>query len=36
MLVGDLASAYHAIGRGIDPAPIEAIARVKARLSESS
>jgi glucose/mannose-6-phosphate isomerase len=36
MLVGDLASAYHAIGRGIDPAPIEAIARVKARLSGSA
>ena len=36
MLVGDLASAYHALDRGIDPAPIEAIARVKARLSEGS
>jgi glucose/mannose-6-phosphate isomerase len=34
MLLGDLASAYHAIERGIDPAPIEAIARVKARLEE--
>jgi glucose/mannose-6-phosphate isomerase len=36
MLVGDLASAYHAIERGIDPAPIEAITRVKARLSGSA
>ncbi len=35
MLVGDVTSAYHAIERGIDPAPIEAIARVKARLSEA-
>ncbi len=35
MLVGDVASAYHAVDRGIDPAPIEAIARVKARLSEN-
>jgi glucose/mannose-6-phosphate isomerase len=35
MLTGDLASAYHAIERGIDPAPIEAIARIKARLAES-
>ena len=35
-LLGDLASAYHAIERGIDPAPIEAIARVKARLSGSA
>ena len=33
MLIGDVASAYHAIHRGIDPAPIEAIARVKARLA---
>ena len=32
MLIGDLASAYHALARGIDPAPIEAIARVKGRL----
>jgi glucose/mannose-6-phosphate isomerase len=36
MLIGDVASAYHAIDRGIDPAPIEAIARVKARLSGSA
>ena len=34
MLVGDVASAYQAIERGIDPAPIEAIARVKSRLAE--
>jgi glucose/mannose-6-phosphate isomerase len=34
MMLGDLASAYHALARGIDPAPIEAIARVKARLAE--
>jgi glucose/mannose-6-phosphate isomerase len=33
-MLGDLASAYHALARGIDPAPIEAIARVKARLAE--
>ena len=33
MLIGDVASAYHAIEGGIDPAPIEAIARVKARLA---
>jgi glucose/mannose-6-phosphate isomerase len=32
MLLGDTASAYHALGRGVDPAPIEAIARLKARL----
>jgi glucose/mannose-6-phosphate isomerase len=34
MMLGDCASAYHAMARGIDPAPIEAIARVKARLAE--
>ena len=34
MLTGDLASAYHGLAHGIDPAPIEAIARVKARLAE--
>lgn len=33
MLTGDAASAYHAMARGIDPAPIEAIDRVKARLA---
>ena len=31
MLLGDAASAYHAMARGIDPAPVEAISRVKAR-----
>jgi glucose/mannose-6-phosphate isomerase len=34
MMLGDCASAYHALARGIDPAPIAAIARVKARLAE--
>lgn len=33
MLLGDAASAYHAVARGVDPTPIEAIARVKARLA---
>lgn len=32
MLTGDAASAYHALARGIDPGPIDAIARLKARL----
>ena len=36
MLTGDVASAFHAIDRGVDPAPIEAIARVKSRLAEGS
>jgi glucose/mannose-6-phosphate isomerase len=36
MLVGDVASAYHGIAHGIDPGPIEAIARVKARLAEGT
>ncbi len=31
MLLGDVASTYHALARGVDPAPIEAIARIKAR-----
>ena len=35
MLLGDVASALHALRRGIDPAPIEAISRVKARLAAS-
>ncbi len=34
MLVGDVASAYHAVERGVDPAPIEAIVRLKSRLAE--
>ena len=29
--IGDLASAYLAIGRGVDPTPIEVIERLKAR-----
>jgi hypothetical protein len=33
MQVGDVASAYHAVSRGIDPAPIDAVARVKRRLA---
>lgn len=36
MLVGDVAAAYHGMEHGIDPAPIDAIARVKSRLSEGS
>ncbi|HZA60108.1 MAG TPA: bifunctional phosphoglucose/phosphomannose isomerase [Actinomycetota bacterium] len=31
-LIGDVASAYHALMRGIDPTPIEAIDRIKDRL----
>jgi glucose/mannose-6-phosphate isomerase len=34
MVIGDVASAYHAIARGIDPGPIDALTRVKQRLSE--
>jgi glucose/mannose-6-phosphate isomerase len=34
MMFGDFVSAYHALARGIDPAPIEAIVRVKARLAD--
>lgn len=34
MMIGDCVSAYHALVRGIDPAPIQAIARVKARLAD--
>ena len=33
-MIGDVASAYHAVARGIVPAPIDAIARVKRRLQE--
>jgi glucose/mannose-6-phosphate isomerase len=36
MLLGDVTSTYHALSRGIDPAPIEAIDRVKARLAEGA
>jgi hypothetical protein len=31
-MIGDVASAYHAVAAGIDPGPIDAIARVKQRL----
>jgi glucose/mannose-6-phosphate isomerase len=31
-LIGDLASAYHALGRGIDPAAMDALVRIKERL----
>lgn len=33
MLLGDAASTYHALSRGVDPTPIDAILRVKAHLS---
>jgi glucose/mannose-6-phosphate isomerase len=32
-MLGDLASAYHALGRGIDPAAMDALVRIKERLS---
>jgi glucose/mannose-6-phosphate isomerase len=32
-LVGDLASAYHALARGIDPAAMDSLVRIKERLS---
>jgi glucose/mannose-6-phosphate isomerase len=35
VLHGDLVSAYHAISRGVDPTPIEAIARLKRSLAEA-
>jgi glucose/mannose-6-phosphate isomerase len=31
--MGDLASTYHAIGRGVDPTPMDAIMRLKAYLA---
>jgi glucose/mannose-6-phosphate isomerase len=34
-LLGDLASAYHALARGIDPAAMDSLTRVKARLAEA-
>jgi glucose/mannose-6-phosphate isomerase len=34
-LVGDLASAYHALARGIDPAAMDRLDRVKRRLAEA-
>ena len=33
MLIGDAASVYHALEHGIDPTPIEAIDRIKARMA---
>jgi glucose/mannose-6-phosphate isomerase len=33
MLIGDVASIYHALEHGIDPTPIEAIDRIKARMA---
>ncbi len=33
VLLGDLVSAYLAVLRGVDPTPVEAIARVKAQLA---
>jgi glucose/mannose-6-phosphate isomerase len=35
VLLGDLASTYVAIARGVDPSPIEAIARLKRSLAEA-
>ncbi|HEX6209031.1 MAG TPA: SIS domain-containing protein [Actinomycetota bacterium] len=34
ILLGDVASVYHALARGVDPGPIEAIDRLKRRLAE--
>jgi glucose/mannose-6-phosphate isomerase len=34
-LLGDLASAYHALARGIDPAAMDSLTRVKSRLAEA-
>lgn len=36
VVLGDLASAYAGIARGIDPTPVEVIARLKAALAEGS
>jgi glucose/mannose-6-phosphate isomerase len=35
ILHGDLVSSYHAIARGVDPTPIDAIARLKRALAEA-
>ena len=35
VLLGDLVSIYLATLRGVDPAPVDAISRLKAALSES-
>jgi glucose/mannose-6-phosphate isomerase len=32
-LLGDLASSYHALGRGVDPTAMESLTRIKARLA---
>lgn len=34
MMLGDVASTYHALARGLDPAPIESLERIKRRLVE--
>lgn len=34
-VLGDLSSAYHALGRGIDPAAMESLVRIKGRLREA-
>ena len=34
ILLGDVASSYHALARGVDPGPIAAIDRLKGRLAE--
>lgn len=36
MMLGDAASAYHAVARGLDPAPIDSLERIKRRLVEGS
>jgi len=36
VIVGDFASAYLGLARGVDPSPIEAIARLKAALAETA
>ncbi len=36
MLLGDVTSTYHALARGVDPTPIEAIWLVKARLARAA
>jgi glucose/mannose-6-phosphate isomerase len=34
IMLGDMASAYHALARSVDPAPIESLERIKRRLVE--
>ena len=36
VMMGDFASTYHALGRGVDPTPVSAIVRLKAILEESA